>query len=261
MSIYVGGAILASMILGGICFTVAQVRGKYASSIHIIWYLFSLSVCAAFIGLRWARAVGAIDATGNPGNEAGKWVVAIMNFSMDLQADFYVLSALVLIVVGPQCLSYALSGLFGCASRPRFVSFWVSVFTWGMAKSFAVAAGVLLVVDVFGSVQGWHGFDVKFAIKYACFALILLLFAFTAMLGQASVDEIPILATSRRLAPLRRWLGRIDRWMVRHRANEFGLSGQEPGDQSTGSKGECEGNADLAIAAFQITAVVGRGSK
>lgn len=229
MNIYLGGAIFTLMILGGICFMVTQVRGKYASSVHIIWYLFSLSVCAAFIGLRWARAVGAMDATGNPGNETGKWVVAVMNFSMDLQADFYVLSALVLLVVGPQCLSYVFSGLFGCASRPRFVSFWVSVFTWGMAKSFAITAGVLLVVDGFGSIQRWHGFDAKFAIKYACLALILLLFAFAAMLGQASVDEIPILANSRGFEPVRRWLGRIDQWMVRHRGDELDLSGHSSG--------------------------------
>ncbi|GAB2793766.1 hypothetical protein [Dyella kyungheensis] len=236
MNIYLGGAFFALLILGGICFMVTQVRGKYASSVHIIWYLFSLSFCAAFIGLRWARAVGAMDAMGNPGNETGKWVVATMNFSMDLQADFYVLSALVLLVVGPQCLSYVLSGLFGCASRPRFVSFWVSVFTWGMAKSFAITAGVLLVVDSFGSGQGWHGFDAKFAIKYACLALILLLFAFASLLGQASVDEIPILANGRHFGPLRMLLARIDQWMVRHRSDEAGLNEHSTGSQSTGRK-------------------------
>lgn len=219
MNVYAGGALSALLILGGIGFVVTQIRSKYASSVHIISYLFSLSVCAAFIGLRWARAVGAIDATGNPGNETGKWVVAIMNFSMDLQADFYVLSALVLLAVGPQCLSYMFSGVFGCASRPRFVSFWVSVFSWGMAKSLAIAAGVLLVVDGFGSIEAWHGFDAKFTVKYASFALLLLLLAFTAMLGQASIDEIPILANSQRLQPLRRGLHRLDKWMVRHRGD------------------------------------------
>jgi hypothetical protein len=87
-----------------------------------------------------------------------------------------------------------------------------------MAKSFAIAAGVLLVVDGFGSIQGWHEFGGKFTVKYASFALLLLLFSFTAMLGQASVDEIPILANSQRLQPLRRALRRWDRWMVRHRS-------------------------------------------
>jgi hypothetical protein len=217
--LYLGGGVVLLAAVGALWLIISQLRGKYATAVHVVWYLFSLSICLTYIGLRWAQRSGAVDATGIPKNEAGKALVGALNFFPDLPSEFYGLLALVTLIVAPQILSYLLSGAFGSASRPRLVAHCVSFFSWGMAKSSAVAAGVLLTLSLFGISNGWHGFDATLSTKYTCFAAMLLVVAFVALLGKTTLAEIPILANSRRLEPLRRRLGQFDKVMVRHRAD------------------------------------------
>jgi hypothetical protein len=144
----------------------------------------------------------------------------VFNLSLDLSADFRFLSAMVFLIVGPQWISYFLSGAFGCASRPRLVAYCVDFFAWGIAKSSAVAAGVLLAGTMFGWHHHWSGFDAGNSLKYARSSWLLLTFSFIALLGKATVDEIPVLVDSRQLAPLRRWVLAQHQKMVRHRQRD-----------------------------------------
>lgn len=217
MGVYIFGGLMAIGLIFAIWVVISQLREKYASSVHVIWYLFSLSTCMTYVGLWWAQASGAVDVNGKAKNPVGAALINAMNFSLDLKTDFNVLSALAVLIIAPQLLSYLLSGAFGCASRPRMVSHCVNFFSWSMAKSAAIAAGVLLTVSLYGGTHSWHGFDPAFSIKYSCFALMLLVFAFVALLAKSTLDEIPILAKSRPLEPVRRWLRKVDEKMVRHR--------------------------------------------
>jgi hypothetical protein len=215
--VYVGGVLFLLLLIWLIWFVISQLRAKYSSSVHVIWYLFSLALCAAFVAFPWALDAGVIDTAGKPVKEAGKAFMSLLSFTLDLRADFWVLSALVFLIVGPQLLSYVLSGAFGCASRPRLVSYCVNFFAWGMAKSSAIAAGVLLASALFGGSHHWIGFDTKNSLKYAYFSLMLLSFSFIALLGSATVGEIPVLVHSRQLEPLRRWVRVCHKKAVKHR--------------------------------------------
>lgn len=215
--VYIGEISFLLLLTGVIWFVISQLRVKYGTSVHVIWYLSSLAWCAAIIALPWAQDAGVIDVQGRAINAPGKVFMGIFNFSLDLIADFRFLSGLVFLIIGPQLLSYLLSGAFGCASRPRLFACCVDFFAWGMAKSSAIAAGVLLAATLVGWRHHWSGFDAENCLKYARFAWLLLTFSFVALMGKATVDEIPVLADSRQLAPLRRWVLAQHQKMVRHR--------------------------------------------
>lgn len=218
--VYIKEVAFLLLLTGVIWLVISQLRAKYGTSVHVIWYLFSLAWCAAIIALPWAQDAGVIDVRGRAINAPGRVFMGVFNFSLDLGADFRLLSALVFLIIGPQWLSYLLSGVFGCASRPKLVAYCVDFFAWGMAKSSAVAAGVLLAATVFGWRHHWSEFDAENCLKYARFSWLLLTFSFVALMGKATVDEIPVLADSRPLAPLRRWVLVQHQKMVRHRQPE-----------------------------------------
>jgi len=218
--VYIGEILFLVLLTGVIWFVISQLRVKYGTSVHVIWYLFSLAWCVAIIALPWAQDTGFIDESGKAVNASGKVFMSAFNFSLDLDADFQFLLALVFLIVGPQGISYLLSGIFGCASRPRLVTYCVDFFAWSMAKSSAVAAGVLLAATMFGWRHHWNGFDAENCLEYTRFAWLLVTFSFIALLGKATMDEIPVLADSRQLAPLRRWVLAQHQKMVRHRQSD-----------------------------------------
>jgi len=202
---------------GVIWVVITQIRVVYGAAVHVVWYLFSLAVCVSAIALYWARMVGAVSPKGQAAGDVGKAFFKLLEFALDLRMDFFGLLALVGLIVLPQLLSYLLSGAFGCASRPRLVSYCVHLFSWGMAKSCATAAGVLFVLSLTGLLYRWDGFDTKFSAKYIVLSEMLLAFAFVALMGKASLDEIPVLANSPKLEKLRLLLTKLDRFMTRNR--------------------------------------------
>jgi hypothetical protein len=215
---YVAAAAATFFFMTGVIWVViTQIRVAYGAAVHVVWYLFSLAMCVSAIAFYWARMAGAISPKGQPAGDIGKAFFKLLGFTLDLRMDFLGLLALVGLIVLPQLLSYLLSGAFGCASRPRLVNYCVHMFSWGVAKSCATVSGVLFVLSLTGLINGWDGFDAKFSAKYVVLSEMLLAFAFVALMGKASLDEIPVLANSPKLRKLRRLLTKLDRFMTRNR--------------------------------------------
>jgi hypothetical protein len=215
--IYAASAAATFLMIGVIWVVITQIRTAYGAAVHVVWYLFSLSMCVSAIAFYWARVTGAINAKGQAAGDIGKAFFKLLSFSLDLRMDFFGLLALVGLIVLPQLLSYLLSGAFGCASRPRLVTYCVHLFSWGMAKSCAMVSGVLFILLLTGLLNAWDGFDAKFSAKYVILSEMLLAFAFVALMGKATLDEIPVLASSPKLENLRRHLSNLDRFMTRNR--------------------------------------------
>jgi len=194
-----------------------QLQARHAAAVHVVWYLFSLSTCAAAIAFYWVHSAGAIDAKGQPAGDMGRTFLRFLTFTLDLNTDLVGLTALVGLIVLPQFISYVLSGVFGCASRPRLVTYSVHFFSWGLAKSLAIASGVLLVLSLTGYLNGWDGFSAKSSATYVIFSEMLLAFAFVALMGKTTLDEIPLFAKSRRLRRVRHAFVAVDKFMTRNR--------------------------------------------
>lgn len=192
-------------------------RKKFGGSVHVVWYLFSFSLCVGGAAFSWASHIGAIDATGNPSNEYGRMLISIFGFFLDLNQDFWFLVGVVFVVIGPQFLSYCASGLFGCAARPRFVAQTINFFTWGMVKSFASGAGAFLSAALFGLYSHWHGFEPPQALKYGVISSMLMVVAFLVLMAKATTDELPTLANDHRIKYILRRLLIIHAWMMRNR--------------------------------------------
>lgn len=97
---------------------------------------------------------------------------------LDLPTDFIVLTALVLLLIVPQLMGYILSSLFGCASRPLFIGSSMDFLVWGITKSFAVAAGIFLSVELIGLWHGWPYIDLKFTLTVSFLSVFLLMISF-----------------------------------------------------------------------------------
>jgi hypothetical protein len=216
-------ALGASALLLGVLFLIwlitSAIGDKYGAEVYLVWYIFSFSMCLAVIAFYWIDKVGAFNEKGQAVSDLGKSFLSILNFSLDLEADFLGLLALVGLVVVPQIASYLLSGIFGCATRPRMVVLSVRFFSWGIAKACATASGVLLVLSLAGMVKHWDGFTAERVAQYIILVEMLLAFAFVMLLGKTTLDDIPVLASSPTFAKIRRATSAIDHVMTRRRVS------------------------------------------
>jgi|SRR5208337_4258916 len=81
------------------------------------------------------------------------WVAA----SRDIEAEYYILIAIFVVLAVPQIISYLISGIFGCASRPLFISQITKFIMWSLIKAFAVISGISAanaIFDILGVFPG-----------------------------------------------------------------------------------------------------------
>jgi hypothetical protein len=113
-------------------------------------------------------------------------------------------------------MSYLLSGLSGCAVRPRFVSQCVNFLSLSFAKTFSFASGVLsgiTALEIYGRLQG---VTLMKSLQYVVATLVLLTFSFMALAIKTIWEEGLAVANQPNMAGARQVFGRIDRWMTRH---------------------------------------------
>lgn len=164
--------------LHSIYYSCSQLSYKHGSDIRVVWYLFSLSSIATFGIAWWASNNGAIDVHGVFHDNTGNFIRKLLHFMLDLNADLIFFTTIVALIVLPQLLSYFLSGLFGCASSPLFITGSLSFFFWSMVKSFASASGVVLAIAIFGLSEKWDGWSLKGAFALFFMSIQLISFSF-----------------------------------------------------------------------------------
>ena len=74
----------------------------------------------------------------------------------------------------PKLLSYAISGLFGCASKVWFIQTGLRFVIWSVIKFFVVLSGVVASLVLVGP-DSFHRMPENFGISFAFFAIALAL--------------------------------------------------------------------------------------
>jgi hypothetical protein len=206
----------AALSLFLIVATNRELAKNHGSDIRVIWYFFGLAITLSWMLAHWASKSGAIDSQGKFQGQLGKVLSFMLTASLDLNGSMILVIAIVIIVVAPQLVSCIFSGLAGCGSAPIFIDTSLWLIAWGLIKSMAVAAGVVVVIPTYAYLNRWDGATVNLVQGMALLGLMLLSLAFTSTLlyrGLLDVSEFLIKISPRRL---RRAVLRTRRWMSRN---------------------------------------------
>jgi len=195
---------------------IGELRTRHGAAVRTVWYFFSLACFATLLVAYWAVATGAIDANGNFQGEAGALVNKLLFFMLDLNADFIFLYALVSLLIVPQLLSYVLSGFFGCASIPLLIESGMAFLAWGIAKSFAVASGILVSYLLVGVWHEWFSINWLSALAFFVLSLLLVSFSFGILHGYYEANTVIKWIRNRCPEILIFLLRRIHKWATRH---------------------------------------------
>lgn len=188
------------------------------ADIRITCYFLSLASLASLAGAVWAHAAGWIDGGGSFQGRSGAAINSFLKFMLDVSFDVYVLITILVLIVLPQCLSYVLAGIFGCASSPIFVGKALSFFVWGIVKSFVVAAGVLLAIALYGYANSWRGWTLRGAVSMLTFSMTILCEAFAILSIYRGVvgDIMSLVPPPDRTASTRPTVGGVRAWLTRN---------------------------------------------
>lgn len=176
--VFLTAAALTLALLVLISYMGLKLADDHGSDVRVVWYLFSLASTSTFLIALWASSVGAIDAHGSFHGDRGTAIRLLLHFMLDLESSLKLFGSLLAIVLIPQLFCYGLSGLFGCASRLILVGRSVSFFVWAVVKSFVVAAGIMLVLALYGFVRGWEDWGARGAVSMAFIPVVLLAISF-----------------------------------------------------------------------------------
>ncbi|AXW61543.1 hypothetical protein CJO94_05820 [Ralstonia solanacearum] len=193
----------------------------HSNAVNVLWYFFSLAAVLTVL-IEWvASANHWIDAQGVATGRIGQFILGLPEEALNIKTSLFLALGIPSIVVAPQLLGYLLSGLWGCASPPKW--FWATVrmFFYGMAKSFIVAGGVLVPLAWFG--YGWGQISsLQYFVAIETVALMLVVFAFLFLMYAGYVEEIRYLVRK----VVDRWtqnhprLAGLHRWMTKYRQPE-----------------------------------------
>jgi hypothetical protein len=117
-------------------------RKKNPGAIYLILYIFSfsfllfmtLNMAAWTKGLRLAQLCGTYEAS----------CQAVYGSLTKIEDELYLLATVAGLVLGPQILTYLLSGIFGAAQSPRFVEQTRKFVLWSYVKFNACLSGIQL---------------------------------------------------------------------------------------------------------------------
>jgi hypothetical protein len=123
-----------------------RLRRRYAAEIYAVWYIFPLTFIIA-VGLLVLRNYSVSYFGGGEGiRYAGQywWINEAYQYLTDFEGELEIVSAVLVLALLPQYLTYLLGGLSGSASKPLFVSQITRVAIWSVIKFLAGCAGLFL---------------------------------------------------------------------------------------------------------------------
>jgi hypothetical protein len=121
---------------------ISILRKDHIGEIYAIWYGFSfffilflgISLVARTYGVSLADVCGSYKNTCN----------TLFESLFDIKSELLFLAAFIILVIGPQILTYIILGFFGTASAPRFLRPVQSMVVLSLIKFLACLAGALL---------------------------------------------------------------------------------------------------------------------
>ncbi|MGA3845162.1 hypothetical protein ACI2S9_16650 [Ralstonia nicotianae] len=165
-----------------------QLVPAHSNAVNVLWYFFSLAVVLTVL-LKWvASANHWINAKGVATGKIGEFILGLPDEALNINTSLFIALGIPVIVVTPQLLGYLLSGLWGCASPPKWVWATIRMFFYGMAKSLIVAGGVLVPLAWFE--YGWGQIaTLQNFVAIEAVALMLVVFAFLFLMYAGYVEE------------------------------------------------------------------------
>lgn len=165
-------------------------RASHGSDIRILFYLFSLTlVISSVIGI-WATNHGAINEAGSFVGEAGQTLSKLITTTLDIELSMQIILSITSIILAPQILCYLLSGIFGVASSPLFISETIGFLVWGMAKTFIVSSGIITSIAIFGIIYSWQSFSAENIMGISVLTLFLIFLSFFTILIYRESDKL-----------------------------------------------------------------------
>lgn len=161
------------------------IRGQ-SKAIYAIWYVYSFFFIL-FFGLGISAHQHGVAIPKLCGTHADT-CESIYNQLTRLEDELLYIFVFVALTVGPQLMTYILSGLSGSASSPRFVSVVQKAGTWSLIKFTAGLAGLLTAAPLASWLTGHTYFDVTDFIP----PLVYLFAAFGFAWLQFNVFEAPL---------------------------------------------------------------------
>jgi hypothetical protein len=131
------------ILIGLIAAAIFGLRRKHSREIYLIWYVFSFSFLL-FGSLQYVATTKKLQLAQVFGPTAQGWFEIIYRTLTEPDDEFIFVIAMLGLGIGPQLLTYFLSGLSGSASAPKFVWQVEQFAIWSLIKFFAALAGISL---------------------------------------------------------------------------------------------------------------------
>jgi hypothetical protein len=204
-------------MFGAIWNSIKSVRQEHAGHVHTIWYIFSLAFCITLIFYSSLPTFSYNDAELSVSDSEDVITQLGRNFidiSTDLYGEIYLIGGLIIIVVIPQIMSFVISGIFGCASRPVFVERITNIATLSFIKFLSVFAGIEAATALFFFVHRSPVAPLPVVYTTAIAALLLMMSSFGILSMYYSSEKL-YRAVVKHLV----WLNPVVRYMSYYRTN------------------------------------------
>lgn len=179
---YIGAASLTVLFIIFFYYAGGVLIRRHESDIRVVSYFYSLTVVVSHLIGIWAVNANAINRTGNFEGELGAFIHALLKSTLDINLSLSIIISIFTLILLPQIISYLLSGLFGVAATPKYISQSMSILMWGAVKTFIVVSGVTSTILVFGLILSWESFSVNNVVAWFVLSLALCLFSFLVLL-------------------------------------------------------------------------------
>lgn len=217
---YILAFMMAIFLIGLIYYAGRVLRAKHDSDIRIVWYFYALTLVVSHLIGFCAVTYGAIDSTGEFRGEAGNLINDLIIASLDINLSLSIIFGALLLILGPQFISYIFSGLLGVAASPIYISESLSFLVWGIVKTFIVVSGILTTILLFGLYLSWSYFQSSNIIAWIIHSLIFCLFSFFVLMVYRESEEF--LSDVRNFIPNKvvELFKHVHFWCTRHVNNE-----------------------------------------
>lgn len=126
--------------------TIFVIRRRHPGEVYAIWYACSFFFIF-FFGLSLIARVNNVSIEDVCGTHKDACRAVFETFT-DIGGEAAFLGTIVTLALGPQLLTYLISGLFGTASAPRFVHPIQAIAVWGVIKFLAGLGGIIMAESI-----------------------------------------------------------------------------------------------------------------
>ena len=218
LSIFSPIVAVASLVI--IAFSARELSNKHQSDVRVIWYLFSLAVVLTYLVAAWAKSINAIDDGGRFHGTTGQVISFLLKAALDIESSMLLGLSILVLVFGPQIISYLLSGLTGCAASPILLGGTLSFVTWGLVKTFAVASGVILTVSLYAQFGALGDWSISKTLGSVLLSTMLIAIAFITLYVYRELPLIPSALTQLCPQPVVQRARSIKKWLTRKSRDE-----------------------------------------